>query len=244
VEGDRGRQAVQGLSLTVCGGEVLGIAGISGNGQRELAEAIAGLRRPSSGTISINGRETTRSNPRQVRAQGLSYVPEERMKDGAIGEFDIKENLMLLAYDQEPFCVHGILRFPEIRRHCEQLVRQYAVKTPDIDTRTKNLSGGNIQKLIMARELSAGPKVLLASQPTRGVDIGAAEYIHARIADERTRGTASVVISEDLDEVLALSDRIAVLFEGRIMGIVQREDATRESIGLMMTGEQQEQAAA
>jgi simple sugar transport system ATP-binding protein len=242
VDGDRGRQAVRGLSLAVRGGEVLGIAGISGNGQRELAEAIAGLRRPGSGTISIDGKETTRANPRQVRAHGLSYVPEERMKDGAIGEFDIKENLILLAYDQEPFCVKGILRFPEIRRHCEKLVRQYAVKTPDIDTRTQNLSGGNIQKVIMARELSAGPRVLLASQPTRGVDIGAAEYIHQRIAEQRTRGTASIVISEDLDEVLALSDRIAVMFEGQIMGIVNREDATRESIGLMMTGE--EQAAA
>jgi len=242
VDGDRGRHAVQGLSLSVQAGEVLGIAGISGNGQRELAEAIAGLRRPTSGTISIGGQDTTRFNPRQVRARGLSYVPEERMKDGAIGEFDIKENLILLAYDQEPFCRHGVLRFPEIRRHAEKLVKEYAVKTPDIDTETKNLSGGNIQKLIMARELSAGPRVLLASQPTRGVDIGAAEYIHARIAEQRTRGTASVVISEDLDEVLALSDRIAVMFDGRIMGIVRREEATRESIGLMMTGE--ERAAA
>ncbi len=239
VDGDRGRQAVQGLSLSVHGGEVLGIAGISGNGQRELAEAVAGLRRPKSGSIFIDGRETTRFSPRRVRDRGLSYVPEERMKDGVIGEFDIKENLILLAYDREPFCTGGILRFPEIRRHAERLVREYAVKTPDIDTATKNLSGGNIQKLIMARELSASPRVLLASQPTRGVDIGAAEYIHARIAEQRGRGTASVVISEDLDEVLALSDRIAVMFDGRIMGIVSREEATRESIGLMMTGEEQ-----
>ncbi len=243
VDGDRGRPAVQGLCLQVRGGEILGIAGISGNGQRELAEAIAGLRRPRAGCIMIDGVETTRCSPRQVRARGLSYVPEERMKDGAIGEFDIKENLILLAHGHKPFCVRGILRFAAIRRHCARLVREYTVKTPDIDTKTKKLSGGNIQKLIMARELSASPGVLLASQPTRGVDIGAAEYIHERIVAQRRQGTASLVISEDLDEVMGLADRIAVMFDGRIMGIVDGRRATRESIGLMMTGEHGEQAA-
>jgi simple sugar transport system ATP-binding protein len=244
VNGDRGRQAVQGLCLQVHGGEIMGIAGISGNGQRELAEAIAGLRKPKSGKITLNDQETTFCTPKQVREVGLSYVPEERMKDGAIGDFDVKENLILLDHDKEPFCRKGFLCFPQIKAHCEKLVREYAVKTPDIETKTKNLSGGNIQKVIMARELSADPKVLVASQPTRGVDIGAAEYIHERIAEQRQKGTASVVISEDLDEVMALSDRIAVMFDGKIMGIVDRDDATRESIGLMMTGEQQEKETA
>ncbi len=237
VEGDRGSHAVQGLSLEVRGGEILGIAGISGNGQRELAEAIAGLRTPKSGRIMINGRETTFCKPGQVRNIGFSYVPEERMKDGAVGEFDIKENLILLNHKDKPFCRKGMLCFGEICEHSERLVKEYAVKTPSINTTTKNLSGGNIQKVIMARELDAGPKVLLASQPTRGVDIGAAEYIHERIAEQRQRGTASIVISEDLDEVMALSDRIAVMFNGKIMGIVERDKATRESIGLLMTGE-------
>ena len=240
VDGDRGSHAVQGLSLEVKSGEILGIAGISGNGQRELAEAIAGLRTPQSGKITINDQDTTFSKPAQVREVGLSYVPEERMKDGAVGEFAVKENLILLNHNKEPFCKNGFLNFKEIRDHSEQLVEEYAVKTPSIDATTKNLSGGNIQKLIMARELSANPKVLLASQPTRGVDIGAAEYIHERISQQRQRGTASVVISEDLDEVMALSDRIAVMFDGKIMGIISHEDATRESIGLMMTGEEQE----
>jgi general nucleoside transport system ATP-binding protein len=237
VDGDRGRHAVQGLNLEVKSGEILGIAGISGNGQRELAEAIAGLRTPESGKIIINEQDTTSAKPRQVREVGLSYVPEERMKDGAVGDFAVKENLILLNHSHEPFSKNGFLNFKAIRTHSEKLVKEYAVKTPSIDTTTKNLSGGNIQKLIMARELDANPKVLLASQPTRGVDIGAAEYIHERISEQRQRGTASIVISEDLDEVMALSDRIAVMFDGKIMGIVNQEDATRESIGLLMTGE-------
>jgi len=239
VRGDRGEQAVKGLSLAVRSGEILGIAGISGNGQRELAEAIAGLRIPESGRVMIDGRDTTFCRPGQIRKYGLSYVPEERMKDGAVGEFDVKENLILLNHGTEPFSRKGFLCFGEICEHSKRLVKEYAVKTPSIDTSTKNLSGGNIQKLIMARELSAGPRVLLASQPTRGVDIGAAEYIHERIAEQRQRGTASIVISEDLDEVMALSDRIAVMFDGQIMGIVERDQATRESIGLLMTGETQ-----
>jgi simple sugar transport system ATP-binding protein len=240
VPGDRGKDAVQGICLEVRSGEVLGLAGISGNGQRELAEAIAGLRQPASGSIVIDNQETTRCNPSQVRKAGLSYVPEERMRDGAIGDFKIKENLVLLNHCQEPFCRKGFLRFRQIHQHCEKLVREYAVKTPDIETTTKSLSGGNIQKLILARELSSEPKVLIASQPTRGVDIGAAEYIHERISKQRLSGTASLVISEDLDEVMALSDRIAVMFGGKIMGIVDRVSATRESIGLMMTGEKQD----
>ncbi len=237
VPGDRGKEAVRGVSLEVKAREVLGIAGISGNGQRELAESIAGLRKPRSGSITINKTDTTFCNPKQVRKAGLSYVPEERMKDGVIAEFKVKENLVLLNHNEAPFSSKGFLKFSQIQQHCEKLVKEYAVKTPDIETTTKNLSGGNIQKLIMARELSSNPKVLIASQPTRGVDIGAAEYIHERISEQREAGTSSLVISEDLDEVLALSDRIAVMFDGRIMGIVDREDATREAIGLMMTGE-------
>jgi len=237
ITGDRGKKAVQGISLAVKGGEVLGIAGISGNGQRELAESIAGLRKPKSGSITIDGKKTTFCNAKQVRRAGLSYVPEERMRDGSIGAFKVKENLILLNHNEPHFCRLGFLNFKRIQQHCKKLVDEYQVKTPDIETMTKNLSGGNIQKLILARELSSHPKVLIASQPTRGVDIGAAEYIHERINEQRLSGTASLVISEDLDEIMALSDRIAVMFSGRIMGIINRQDATREVIGLMMTGE-------
>ncbi len=194
VAGDRGKDAVQGIDLEVKSGEVMGIAGISGNGQRELAEAIAGLRPTKSGSIAIDNREITRCNPSQVRAAGLSYVPEERMRDGAIGDFKIKENLVLLNHADECFCNKGFLKFKQINYHCEQLVKEYAVKTPDIETTTKSLSGGNIQKLILARELSSKPKVLIASQPTRGVDIGAAEYIHERISLQRQSGTAKILL--------------------------------------------------
>jgi simple sugar transport system ATP-binding protein len=236
VEGDRGTDAVCGLSLEVRGGEVLGIAGVSGNGQRELAEAICGLRKPRSGEVKIDGVPVAGSDPKSVRQEGLSYVPEERMRDGAIGEFNVMENLILLDHGKKSFCHNGFLRFSRIQQHCRKLVSEYTVKTPNMETPVKNLSGGNIQKLILARELSGNPKVLIAAQPTRGVDIGAAEYIHARLSYQRASGTATMVISEDLDEVLALSDRIAVMFEGRIIGSVDREEASRERIGLMMAG--------
>jgi simple sugar transport system ATP-binding protein len=236
VEGDRGTDAVCGLSLEVRGGEVLGIAGVSGNGQRELAEAISGLRKPRSGQVKIDSVAVSGCDPKTIRQEGLAYVPEERMRDGAIGEFNVMENLILLDHGKKSFCRNGFLRFSRIQRHCKKLVAEYTVKTPNMETPVKNLSGGNIQKLILARELSGNPKVLIAAQPTRGVDIGAAEYIHARLSYQRASGTATMVISEDLDEIFALSDRIAVMFEGRIMGFVDRDDASRERLGLMMAG--------
>ena len=236
VEGDRKTDAVCGLSFQICGGEVLGVAGVSGNGQRELAEAICGLRKPKAGLIKIDGQSVPPGNAKAAREAGLSYVPEERMRDGAIADFNIFENFILLNHGQKRFCRMGFLRFAHIHQHSRALIDEYTVKTPNLETPAKNLSGGNIQKLILARELSSDPKVLIAAQPTRGVDIGAAEYIHERLSHQRTNGTATLVISEDLDEVLALSDRIAVMFEGRIMGIVNREEASREHIGLMMAG--------
>lgn len=242
--GDRGGDAVRNLRLQVKSGEIVGIAGVSGNGQRELAEAISGLRKPRAGTVQINGTALRASCPKTARKAGLAYVPEERMRDGAIGDFSIKENLMLLDHGDEKFCrPGGMLRLTKIKEHCNRLVEEFRVKTPNLETPTKHLSGGNIQKLILARELSGNPKVLIAAQPTRGVDIGAAEYIHKRLTDERKRGTATVVISEDLDEIMALSDRIAVMFEGKIMGIVDRENFSREEIGLMMAGVQSSQTA-
>jgi len=241
---DRGGDAVRNLRLQVKSGEIVGIAGVSGNGQRELAEAISGLRKPRAGKVRINGTLLRASCPKSARKAGLAYVPEERMRDGAIGDFNIKENLILLDHGKTQFCrPGGMLRFAKIREHCHRLVDEFNVKTPDLDTPTRHLSGGNIQKLILARELSGNPKVLIAAQPTRGVDIGAAEYIHKRLADERARGTATVVISEDLDEIMALSDRIAVMYEGEIMGIVDRDSASREEIGLMMAGVQRSDAA-
>lgn len=236
VRGDREHTAVDGVSLEVRAGEILGIAGVSGNGQRELAEAVAGLRPPDRGSIRLDGVEVAGASPRQIRAAGLAYVPEERMRDGAIGAFTVSENLMLLDHDSPAYSHRGWLDLRALNDRAEELVRRFAVKTPSVHTATRSLSGGNIQKLIMAREVTSDPAVLVAAQPTRGVDIGAAEYIHHQLVEQRGAGTAIVVISEDLDEVLALADRVAVMFEGRIVGVVDRADCTAEGLGLLMAG--------
>ncbi len=233
---DRGIEAVSSLDLEVRTGEIFGIAGVSGNGQRELAQAIAGLQEAVAGSIHIDGQETTNLRPAEVRSRGLSYVSEARMREGVIGEFTVSENLLLIDHASEQFVNRGLFDFKAIRSHCEVLVGEYAVKTPTLDTPARNLSGGNIQKLIVARELAGSPKVLVVAQPTRGVDIGAAEYIHARLVDQRSENAAILMISEDLDEVFALSDRIAVMYEGQIIAVVKPGETTREEIGLMMAG--------
>ena len=236
VKGDRGVDAVRGLNLEVCGGEIVGIAGVSGNGQRELAEAIAGLRPAAGGTIDIEGKSLVGLNPAQARRTGLGYVPEERMRDGVVPEFSVAENLLLIDNGAPEFSRWGFLRARAIRRHSEELVAEFDVKTPSLDTPVRNLSGGNIQKLILAREMSAGPRVLLAAQPTRGVDVGAGHYIHTRLIEQRDAGTAILIVSEDLDEVLSLSDRVVVMYEGEIIAEVRPRDSTREALGLMMAG--------
>ncbi len=236
VLGDRGTPAVSEFNLEVRSGEVVGIAGVSGNGQRELAEALAGLRPVSSGDVVMNGARTTYKTPKQIRRLGVSYIPEERMRDGTIGEFSVAENMILTSHDLPPTSRRGFLDFKAIESACSGLVDRFTVKTPSLDTPTANLSGGNIQKLIIARELSGEPDVLIAAQPTRGVDIGAAEYIHSVLMQQRAGGTAILLISEDLDEVIGLSDRVAVMFEGRIMGILDQEEATVHRLGLWMAG--------
>ncbi|MGZ4395804.1 MAG: ABC transporter ATP-binding protein [Gaiellaceae bacterium] len=236
VRGDRHVETVRGLGLEVRAGEIVGIAGVSGNGQRELAETIAGLRVPVSGSVTVAGTEVAGKSPAEVRAAGLGYVPEERMRDGVVPEFTVAENLLLIDNAAPEFSHWGFLRRGAIRRHCDGLVESYDVKTPDLETPARNLSGGNIQKLILARELSARPRVLLAAQPTRGVDVGAASYIHDRLLEQRDAGTAILVVSEDLDEVLSLSDRILVMYEGEIINEVIPRESTREALGLMMAG--------
>lgn len=236
VTGDRGDEAVKSLDLDVRAGEIVGIAGVSGNGQRELAEAIAGMRKPAAGSVSLLGRELAGAGTGEMRKAGLSYVPEERMRDGVVPDFTVAENLLLVDSHRPEYSRAGFLRRRAIRRHCQELVDDFAVKTPSIDTPVRNLSGGNIQKLIMARELSGSPKALLIAQPTRGIDVGASHYIHQRLIEQRDRGTAVLIVSEDLDEVMSLSDRIVVMYEGRIIGSADPRTATREYIGLLMAG--------
>ncbi len=236
VRGDRGTVAVDDLSITVRAGEIVGIAGVSGNGQRELAEAVVGMREVESGEMVVAGQPVTAASPGAVRDLGVAYVPEERMKDGAIGDFTVAENLILIDHDRAPFARGGLLNFGAIAQRCGELVERYSVKTPTLDTPTRHLSGGNIQKLVVAREFSSEAQVLVVAQPTRGIDIGAAEYIHERLLEQRSAGAAILLISEDLDEIIALADRIVVMFEGRVMGELARAEVDVERVGLLMSG--------
>ncbi|MFN8486774.1 MAG: ABC transporter ATP-binding protein [Caldilineaceae bacterium] len=235
-KGDRSADALSGVSFTVHAGEVLGLAGVSGNGQRELAEVLTGLRPVRQGKIVLNGQDVTHSSPAVRTANGQASIPEERMREGVIKEFSVAENVILHDHNHAPFSRHTFFDFKAIANQSAKLVENFRVKTPSLTTPIKNLSGGNIQKLILARELARHPSVLIAAQPTRGVDIGASEYIHQRLLEQRAAGTAILLISEDLDEIRALSDRIAVIYEGRIVGIVNGRTATAEELGLMMAG--------
>lgn len=235
-ENDREMPALRDVSLNVLSGEILGLAGISGNGQRELAEVITGLRPAEKGIVRLEGEDITNLRPGEVTERKLSYIPEERMKDGMIKDFTVSENTILKEHHVSPFAEKGLLKLKFIAKHADNLIQRFSVKTPSRDTKAGSLSGGNIQKVVLAREISRNPRVLIAAQPTRGLDVGATEYVHAQLMEQRRDGTAIMMISEDLDEVMALSDRIAVIHEGKIMDIVSRENATPEKLGLMMAG--------
>ncbi|MBZ0295027.1 MAG: ABC transporter ATP-binding protein [Anaerolineae bacterium] len=234
---DRQDVGLDGVTLTLHGGEIVGIAGVSGNGQHELAQVIAGLRPVSGGKVFADDQDVTGKPPSVVQKHGIAYIPEERMIDGVIRDFTVAENYVLQDHGRAPY-VRGriFMRFRTIADACRVAIRDYEIKTPGTDTPIKSLSGGNIQKVVLARELARKPHILIAAQPTRGVDIGASEYIHRRLLDEREKGTAIMLISEDLDEIRALSDRIAVMYEGRLMGVVDNDAVTVEQLGAMMAG--------
>jgi len=235
-QNDRGLPALQGIDLTVHAGEILGIAGVSGNGQRELAECMAGLRQATAGEVLLGGRSLLELSVQERLRAGLSFIPEERNRHGTIGSFSVAENAILQRHSAREFLNGPFLDFDAIREFTADLIERFDIRTPRQDTPVKNLSGGNVQKLILARELSRKPLLVLASQPTRGVDVGASEYIRELLMQQRNEGVAILLISEDLDEIMALSDRIAVFYEGRVVGIVRREEAKVESLGLMMAG--------
>jgi general nucleoside transport system ATP-binding protein len=240
---DRGTPGLRGVSLEVYAGEILGIAGVSGNGQREMAETITGLRKVTGGRILLEGEDVTGFEPGDLTDRMLSYIPEERMRDGMIKNFSVAENLILREHHKQPFSRSGFLNLRDISSHADRLIAKFQVKTPSHDTLAKNLSGGNIQKMVLAREISRNPRAIIAAQPTRGLDIGATEYVREQLLEQRRKGVAIMLISEDLDEILALSDRIAVIYEGQIMDIVPREHARPERLGLLMAGIEAEEAS-
>jgi general nucleoside transport system ATP-binding protein len=235
-----GARAVDGVSLEVRAGEILGVAGVDGNGQTELAEALAGVRPVESGHVYLDGEDITRIGADARQERGLAYVPEDRATKGLVLDFALYENNSLKTYDEPPLSRWGWI-FPKImRRRAAENLRAYDVRPPDPDARAGSLSGGNQQKAILARELSGDPGVIVASQPTRGVDVGAIEFIHGQLLEQRSEGKAILLISLELEEVRSLSDRIVVLYAGRIVGEVT-PDATDEELGLLMAGRGSEQ---
>ncbi|HBV87280.1 MAG TPA: heme ABC transporter ATP-binding protein [Desulfosporosinus sp.] len=234
--GDKGTDALAGVSLRIREGEILGIAGVSGNGQKELAEVIAGLRKTSRGKIVLNGKESTQMSPSRIIEQGLGYIPEDRIHVGTIPSFSIWENLILKDHHQPPFTKHFLLQNRTIMSHSSSQVEKYGIKTPTLETPTGRLSGGNIQRVVLAREITRKPVALVAAYPTRGLDIGATEYLHSKLLEARSNGIGVLLISEDLEELTNVCDRIAVLYEGRIMKVIPVEEADERILGLLMAG--------
>ncbi len=236
VADQREQVAVDGVSFEVYAGEVLGVAGVQGNGQTELVEALTGLRPATEGLVELSGHDITRASPRQVTEFGSAHVPEDRQRDGLVLSFSIADNLILNTYYLPQFTKGVVLNQPAIMEQAHRLVEEFDVRTPGVTTTAGSLSGGNQQKVIVAREFSRPINLLIASQPTRGLDVGSVEYIHGRILQKRDEGCAVLLVSSELDEIMNLSDRIAVMFRGKIVDVVPAAQATKEKIGLLMAG--------
>jgi ABC-type uncharacterized transport system ATPase subunit len=238
-----GTLAVEDLDLEVFGGEIVCIAGVQGNGQTELAEALLGVTPVIKGSMQLDGRPLTGLTPRETIDAGLGFVPEDRKQDGCVGTFTVAENLILNHYDEPPYARGIAMDLSKVRQNATHRVAEFDIRTQSIEAPVSSLSGGNQQKVVLARELSRPLGVLIACQPTRGLDVGAIEFVHRRLIEERDRGTAVVIVSTELDEVVALADRIAVMYRGRIVGIVP-PDTSREVLGLLMAGVPTEEALA
>jgi general nucleoside transport system ATP-binding protein len=233
---DRGVETLRGVSFSVCAGEVLGIAGVQGNGQTELAETLTGLRHASGGRVLLGGSAIPFDRPRYLVENGVAHIPEDRQKHGLVLTYSVADNLVLSTYYQPPYARGIQRRSRPILERARQLIKEYDVRTPGPQVAAGNLSGGNQQKVIVARELSRPVQLLIANQPTRGLDVGSIEFIHRRIIEERDKGVAVLLISAELDEILTLSDRIAVVYHGEIVATLPAETATREKLGILMAG--------
>jgi simple sugar transport system ATP-binding protein len=237
VLGGSGRPAIKDIDLTIHGGEIVGIAGVDGNGQQELAEALVGLRSTSSGQIWINGHDLTHHPPAAFLRQGVSYIPADRQKVGLILDFSVQDNLVIKAIDRSPYARRGMLQLGAIAAFAHQVIQRYDIRASSETRLVRQLSGGNQQKVALAREIEEQPSLLIAMHPTRGLDIGAMQYVQQKILEQRARGVAVLLISTELEEILALSDRILVLFRGEIMGCVSSAEARLSHIAAMMLGE-------
>jgi simple sugar transport system ATP-binding protein len=235
---------VDGIAFTVRSGEIFGIAGVDGNGQAELEEALTGVRRAQSGSVLLAGRECLGQSPRALIDAGIACIPSDRHRRGMIGGYSVAENLVLPIYARPPYARGPLLNLGAIARAAREMVGRVDVRTPAVNTLARNLSGGNQQKMVVARELSRPGRLLIAAQPTRGVDVGAIEFIHKNIIAQRDAGEAVLLISASLDEILALSDTIGVMYRGKMMGILPRAEANVEVLGLMMAGTSLEVARA
>ena len=236
VNENRGVPAVKELSLDVRAGEIVGIAGIDGNGQSELIQAITGLRKVKSGSIKIKGQEVVGFSPRKITEMNVSHVPEDRHRDGLVLEMMLSENIALQTYYKEPLSKNGVLNYNQINSYARKLMEEFDVRAANAIVPASALSGGNQQKAIIAREVDRNPDLLIVSQPTRGLDVGAIEYIHKRLISERDKGKAVLVVSFELDEILNLSDRIAVIHDGKIQGIVKPSETNKQELGILMAG--------
>jgi general nucleoside transport system ATP-binding protein len=235
-ESDRGLPALRHFSLDVHAGEIVGVAGVAGNGQSELAQVITGLRNCTCGRVLINGEDIVNHSPGYAIARAVSHVPEDRTGVGSAPSLSMADNLIMKSYREPPVAARFVLNRPVIRRQAEALRARYDIAAPSVDVKARLLSGGNLQKMILAREISGQPKVIVAVQPTRGLDVGAIESVQQLLLEQRDRGTAILLISEELDEILALSDRIIGIYEGQVMGEMTAQEATLAEIGLMMAG--------
>jgi simple sugar transport system ATP-binding protein len=236
VNDDRGLPAVEGVTFEVRRGEILGVAGVQGNGQTELVEALTGMRSAQRGRFFIKGENLTNASPRRITEQGVGHVPEDRQRDGLVASFTVMHNMVLSTYYKEKFSNNIVVDDRAIAENASKLVEQYDVRPPIINNPAGGLSGGNQQKVIVAREFSRNVELLIASQPTRGLDVGSIEFIHKQIINMRDAGAGILLVSSELDEVLSLADRVAVMFEGKIIDILPIEQADKDTVGLRMAG--------
>ncbi|MBG9792877.1 heme ABC transporter ATP-binding protein [Paenibacillus dendritiformis] len=239
VKDEHGQHAVDGVSFRVRAGEIVGIAGVDGNGQNELIEAITGMRRTAGGQIRLAGQDVTDASPRDASDKGISYIPQDRHKHGLVLDFDVSENSVLKSYDSPKFSRKGFMDRQAVEQVAERYVEQFDIRTPSIHTLVRAMSGGNQQKIIIAREIDKDPKLLVAAQPTRGLDVGAIEFVHKQLIAQRDAGKAVLLVSFELEEILNVADRILVMFDGRIVGETTPETTTDQELGLMMAGKHQ-----